>query len=158
MQNLLIYLNDHLAGSVAAIELLDHLTKGSHDSSLKHLLTHVRKEIEEDQSVLRDFLKQLGAEESTMRKAAAWILEKITRLKFKSETDDEGLGVFEALEGLSLGILGKRALWRSLAAASLPQAHHLDYERLEKRAIEQFEQIQAKCLELAPTALKGGPD
>jgi hypothetical protein len=156
MQNLMTYLNDHLAGSIAAIEMLGHLAQGSQDSGMKAFFTGLRGEIEEDQNVLRDFVKTLGGEENTMKKAGAWLMEKLTRLKLKPEADDNGFGVFEALEGLALGIQGKLALWRSLSAASVPGGHHLDYARLEKRAVEQFEQVRVKCLELAPAALRGG--
>ena len=153
MENLLTYLNDHLAGSVAAVELLSHLVQGSHNGGMKAFFLRLRKEIEEDQNVLRDFVKSIGGEESTMKKVGAWLMEKVTRLKLRQETDDNGFGVFEALEGLALGIQGKRALWRSLSVAGILGGPHLDYPRLGKRAAEQFEQVHAKCLELAPTAL-----
>jgi hypothetical protein len=154
MKTLITYLNDHLAGSVAAVELLNHLIAGSQDTNLKQFLMNLLKEIESDQRMLREFLKQLGGEESTIRKAGAWILEKIAQLKFPSEDKgDNGFGVFEALEGLALGIAGKRSLWRTLAVVNIPNVAPLDYERLEKRATEQFEKVQAQCLKLAPTAL-----
>lgn len=94
-----------------------------------------------------------------MRKAGAWILEKIARLKFPSvDKDENGFGVFEALEGLALGIHGKHALWRSLSASGVSIRFPFDYAHLEKRAVEQFEQVQAKCLELAPSVLRAGTE
>jgi hypothetical protein len=157
MKTLITYLNDHLTGSVAAVELLNHLIAGSQDISLKQFLMNLLKEIEEDQRVLRELLKQLGGEESTIRKAGAWILEKIAQLKFPSaEKDDNGFGVFEALEGLALGIAGKCSLWRTLATVNIPDVPPLDYERLRNRATEQLEKVQAQCLKLAPTALSIG--
>ena len=55
------------------------------------------------------------------------------------------------MEALVLGITGKRSLWRALQCASktLPALARLDYPGLEKRAIEQCEQIEARRLELA---------
>src|ERR1043166_1140662 len=109
MKTLITYLNDHLAGSVAAVELLNHLIAGTQDTRLRQFLMDLLNEIEEDQRVLQELLKQLGGEESTIRKAGAWILEKLSRLKFPSdEKEDHGFGVFEALEGLAWGTAGKR--------------------------------------------------
>ena len=155
MQNLHIYLNDHLAGSVGALELLDHLIETSTDPAFRAFLTNLREAINADQAVLQDLLRRIGGDESTMRKAGAWILEKMSRLKLQKEADDGGLGLFQALEALALGITGKRALWRTLARASetITELAALDYVRLEKRATNQFEKVEAKCLELAPTVL-----
>ena len=158
MEPLIIYLNDHLAGSVAAVELLTHLAEGSHNDEMKAFFLRLRKEIAEDQNVLRDFVRSIGGEESTMKKVGAWLMEKVSRLKLQPEAGDNGFGVFEALEGLALGIQGKRALWCSLSAAGVSGGRHLDYTRLEKRAVEQFEEVHAKCLELASTALSGRRD
>jgi hypothetical protein len=156
MQNLDIYLNDHLAGSVAALELLDHLIQTSDDSTLREFLKTLHDEIAADQTELANLLRQLGHEESTMRKAGAWLLEKMSRAKLQVGADDHDLSLFQALEGLSLGITGKRSLWRSLAvsAAANPALRALDYTRLEQRAIEQYEQVEARCLELAPSVFK----
>lgn len=156
MQKLMTYLNDHLAGSVAAIELLSHLAESNH--RMRAFFESLRKQIQEDQNVLRDLMKHIGGKESTMKKAGAWIMEKVTRLKFQPDADDNGFVVFEALEGLALGIQGKLALWRSLSVVGLPDGHSVDYARLEKRAVQQFEQVQAKCLELAPAALQARPN
>lgn len=55
----------------------------------------------------------------------------------------------------SLGITGKRALWRDLAAAATSgdKSSALDFPLLEQRATAQFERVEAKCLELAPAVL-----
>jgi hypothetical protein len=153
------YLNDHLAGSVAALEILDHLIDhldhprgGEWDSSLAQL----RREIEEDQEVLRSLLKQLGGRESPIRKAAAWLSEKMGEVKLR--LDDPGNGEFqtlEALEALCLGIQGKLALWRALGSASsrVAELRKLEYVDLQRRGTQQFEQADALRLEAARAAL-----
>ena len=47
------------------------------------------------------------------------------------------MGLLHALEGLVLGITGKRGLWTALAAAAdtVPQLRELDYVWLGKRCI-----------------------
>ena len=114
------YLNDHLAGSVAALELLGLLLSTAGEPEP---YSRLRREVEEDQQVLRELLERLGGKESRLRKAAAWLTEKLGRAKF--QFDDEGRGelrTLEALEALGLGIQGKLALWRALeeVAASIP--------------------------------------
>ncbi len=61
------------------------------------------------------------------------------------------MGLLHALEGLALGITGKRGLWTALATTAdiLPRLRELDYARLEKRAVEQYARVEAKRLEVA---------
>src|SRR5213076_2102410 len=81
--NLTSYINDHLAGSVAALELLDDLIKASEDEPLKIFLADLKREIEADQKVLEQLIARADESESVVRKAAAWVTEKVARSKFK---------------------------------------------------------------------------
>ena len=154
MKNLLIYLNDHLAASVGALELLDNLISSSEGAELTAFLTKLRDEIAEDQTVLKDLLQRLGGSESAVRKAGAWVTEKLTRAKLSG--DEEELGLMQALEGLSLGILGKRALWRTLSAASeaIPELRGVDYPGLEDRAEKHFALVEGRILQNAGEVLR----
>ena len=151
-QDLTIYLNDHLAGSVGALELVDHLIETYRGKPLEQFFKDLRDEIDADQSTLEKLIETLGAKESAMRKAGAWVAEKLSRAKIRLRDSQEGqMGLLHALEGLVLGITGKRGLWDALAAAAetMPQLRELDYARLENRAIEQRDRIEAKRLEVA---------
>jgi hypothetical protein len=153
---LITYLNDHLAGSVAAIELLDHLLRHQRGTAGERVLAAVRTEVEEDQQTLQSLLREVGGKESRVRQAAAWLTEKLGQAKLR--LDDPGSGEFqllEALEALALGIQGKSALWRALAAGSvhLPQVRHLDFAALEQRALKQFQQVDSLRLQAASAAL-----
>jgi hypothetical protein len=142
-ENLGTYLNDHVAGSVLALELLDHLIDLPEAPDRK-LLTQLRIEIQEDQDVLRQLIRSVGAKESTARKAAAWLTEKLGRAKLRIDESGSGeLRMLEGLETLALGIQGKLALWRSLATLRdvVPPLKTLDLARLQSRALEQFEQV-----------------
>ncbi len=142
-ENLGTYLNDHVAGSVLALELLDHLIDLPQAPDRK-LLTQLRIEIQEDQDVLRQLLRSVGAKESTARKAAAWLTEKLGRAKLRIDESGSGeLRMLEGLETLALGIQGKLALWRSLATLedAVPPLKTLDLARLQSRALEQFERV-----------------
>jgi hypothetical protein len=151
-QDLTIYLNDHLAGSVGALELVDHLIETYRGKPLEQFFKDLRDEIDADQSTLEKLIETLGAKESAMRKAGAWVAEKLSRAKIRLSDSQEGqMGLLHALEGLVLGITGKRGLWTALAAAAdaVPQLRELDYERLIKRAADQCERVEAKRLEVA---------
>jgi hypothetical protein len=149
------YLNDHLAGSVVALELLDHLI-GRQEGVDRALLAGLHTEIQEDQELLRRLLHELGAKESAVRKAAAWLTEKLGQAKLR--IDDPGSGdlhALEALEALALGIQGKLALWRALHAIqdNIPQLSTLDYSELQARALDQFSRVDRLRLQVASRAL-----
>ena len=132
------YLNDHLAGSVAAIELIDNLISSHPQDRFGKFFRDLRNEIHADQEKLRELIQKVGAEESAIRKAGAWLAEKFGRAKFGDT--DESVELLEAIEGLALGITGKRLLWRSLAtiSANVPELQGTDFNVLEGRAQDQF--------------------
>jgi hypothetical protein len=63
-EDLPIYLNDHLAGSVGALELLDHLIKTYKENPLEQFFKDLRSEIDADQDTLQDLIEKLGMKES----------------------------------------------------------------------------------------------
>src|SRR6476659_8829253 len=154
MEQLTEYLNDHLAGSVGALELLDRLVEAFQGKPQERFFRDLRADIHDDQEQLKELIAKLGVEESAVRKAGAWIAEKFSRTKIElGEGPEQEMGLFIALEALVLGTTGKRSLWRALGAASrtVPELARLDYAGLEKRAIEQCERVEAKRLEIART-------
>jgi hypothetical protein len=159
MEDLHSYLNDHLAGSVGALELLDRLAGVYTGRPLEKFFRDLRQDVEEDQAQLKELIQKLGADESTVRKAGAWLAEKLSRPKIDLEEGSrEEVGLLLALEALVLGITGKRSLWRALQAASrsVPELARLDYSGLEKRSIEQCERVEARRLEIARTVFQKG--
>jgi hypothetical protein len=148
------YLNDHLAGSVAAIELLDDLIEHHSEDRFGKFFGDLRDDIRADQDILRDLIRKLGAEESAIRKAGAWVAEKFSRAKIGDADDSAEL--LQALEGLALGITGKQLLWRSLAAiaSNFPALQGIDFSELEKRAQEQFERVETLRVEMAREAFR----
>ena len=75
------YLNDHLAGSVSAIELLERAVDEHRNSALGPQLADLLAAIREDQEVLRGLMTRLGYSEHSLKQAGAWLAEKIGRLK-----------------------------------------------------------------------------
>lgn len=140
---------------MAALELVERLRRLSQGTNREQLFLSLGQEIEEDQQIVKLLLRSVGGKESKVRKAAAWLTEKIGEAKL--ELDDSGNGqlrLLEGLETLGLGIQGKLGLWRALSAASSQDAEirKLDLTRLERRARDQFERVEAERLLVARAA------
>ena len=58
--------------------------------------------------------------------------------------DPRGLGLVLTLEGRIMGVTGKRFLWRTLAAAKLPEMNRYDFEQLQHRAEQQIDRIEVE--------------
>ena len=152
------YLNDHLAGSVVALELLEHLESEHAGTPLESFFKELRAEITADREKLESLMGQLDISESRTRKASAWLTEKVTALKLRLDDPEDGdLRLFESLEALSLGIEGKCGLWLALAAVAerSPQLRMLDYHELISRAEAQRSRVEEKRIETARRALIG---
>jgi hypothetical protein len=150
------YLNDHLAGSVGALELIDHWIELSDGKPLAKFLSELRKDIEADQNALRDLMQTLGTKESTIRSAGAWVAEKFGRMRLAAAGDENGdLGLVLVLETIVMGITGKKLLWRALAAAGLSEAGDIDFAELEHRAEDQIMRVERERLRAAREALSG---
>jgi hypothetical protein len=153
-EGLHLYLNDHLAGSVAAIEMVDHLIEHHPEDRFGEFFRDLRDEIRADQEKLQDLIRKLGAEDSALRKAGAWLAEKFSRVKIGD--GDDSAELLEAVEALALGITGKQLLWRSLAAiaSDYPALQGIDFNELEKRACDQFDRVEDLRMELTREAFR----
>lgn len=70
MKQLSVYLNDHLAGSVAAIELLDDLIKIYEGQPLAKFFADLRNDVSADQEALRKLLKKFKTGKARFGKRA----------------------------------------------------------------------------------------
>ena len=152
------YLNDHLAGSVAAVELLDRLIDLASAGDIRDPLVELRRDIAADRQTLEEILHKVGGHTSPVRSAAGWLAEKASQLKLLFDDPERGkLGRLEALEILQLGIHGKRGLWSALRAVQprIVTLDGVDLGRLEKRAETQHAQVEALRVESARRVLGG---
>jgi hypothetical protein len=116
-------------------------------------------EVEADRVVLQGLAERVGAGPSALKEATAWLGEKVARWKLWRRAAG-GLGTFEALEALALGILGKLALWRALAvvAAAENRLRGVDFDHLAARARAQHARVEERRVEAARTALRAAPE
>lgn len=158
-EHIATYLNDHLAGSVVALELLESLEAAHAGTDVERVASELRIDVAADRGELEALMGRLQVGESRTRKASAWLGEKMTELKLRLDDPAGGaLRLLEALEAVSLGIEGKLGLWRALAAAAggAPSLQGFDYERLAQRAMEQRSRVEAARLDAAKRALIPG--
>jgi hypothetical protein len=152
------YVNDHLAGSVAAGELLDHLISANAGTPRGRFFIELRQEIEQDQAALHIYWNSSISKKSRCAKQRHGFSKKFARAKLSMEdpTGDK-LARLEKLEALTLGIEGKRALWRSLnvIADPAPALQAMDLTSLEQRAAEQRQRVEAFRLDAAREAFDG---
>lgn len=150
------YLQDHYAGAVGALELIEHLGKTHQDDKLGEFFRRLHTEIKADHKQLHNLMTVLQFEESSVRNAGAWMGEKLGRMKLGFAVGEEGkLRLLQSLETIYIGITGKRLLWRALHAArdSSTVLRQTDFALLEQRAIEQAERVESKRLSIARTTL-----
>ncbi len=148
------YLHDHLAGSSFAVELLEKLASEFTGTATGGVARELVEQIQIDRKTLEQLIGRVGKANPDLYDALGWVAERISRIKLKHD-DPVGIGAFEAFETISLGILGKRALWEALRARQRADARvaGLDYDALIRRAEQQFQTANQYRLELAESAL-----
>lgn len=148
-----IYLHDHLAGSRFAIDLLESLRNRYSGEPLGQLASSLLVEIKQERDLLQRIVDKVGKGSPDLKEAAAWLAEKVSRFKL-SHADAKDFAAFEALEALSLGIVGRRALWRALIviAESDGRLAGLNFEQLISTAESQYNRVEESRLALARTA------
>ncbi|HYY14278.1 MAG TPA: hypothetical protein VE758_07605, partial [Chthoniobacterales bacterium] len=130
MNDLAIYLNDHLAGSIGALEMLDDIIDKHEGDEIERFVAQLRTEIKADQQQLKRLMENLEVHESSLRKAGGWVAEKFSRGKLRAgDSRKPNLALLQSFESLTLGIAGKRLLWRVLAsgAAAAPRLSGFDF-------------------------------
>lgn len=157
---LTIYLNDHLAGATAGVELARRAHRQNRSGPFAERLETIKTEIEEDRESLRSVMKRLGAAENPVKTTFAWLAERTGRLKLNGQlVGYSPLSRVEELEALRLGVQGKHALWRALkeTRAADPRLKEVDLAELEDRAERQGKGLEAMRLEAAAQAFGTAP-
>lgn len=139
MPQLEIYLNDHLAGATGGVELARRLRASNRDDAVfGETLSRVCAEIEADRAVLEQVIEGLGYSRSKVKPAAAWVAEKLGRLKLNGQLRGYSpLSRLIELEGLLIGITGKIGLWQTLTELGADKDLDADLEQLTARAAAQ---------------------
>ncbi len=139
--DLAAYLNDHLSGSLAAIDLAAKAADKNRGDRLGVFLAELGKAIDEDRVTLEGIMDDLGVEKGGVKATAGRVVEKVSRLRLHERvTGDPDLSRVLELETLIMGVTGKLRLWHSLQAslASDPRLAGVDLDTLLRRAHDQL--------------------
>jgi hypothetical protein len=151
------YLNDHLAAAVGMSELLKRAIGSNRGTELGAFLERLQVEVAEDHAELERLMAALGVRRDPIKRLAGWSGEKVGRLKLNGRwLSYSPLSRLVELEALTLGIAGKRGLWRALGETVGTAAPDFDFAALAERAERQLDEAEPHRLEAARLALAGG--
>ena len=148
---LTIYLNDHLGGATAGVELVRRAASENEGNEFGPVLRELSAEIERDREDLIGIITGLDFPVDRAKVALGWTAEKVGRLKPNGRLRGYSpLSRLLELEGLLAGIHAKRALWRTLLRTGKadPQRLELLLARAEQQA-EIVERMHGQAAELA---------
>ena len=154
------YLNDHMAASAAAVELVERLLANNEGTPLAAHLEGLGQEIEADRATLADVIERFGVTPSKPKQVAGRVLETLSRFRLNERvTGSAEVSRLMELETLSLGIEGKAELWRSLqqVEAVRPELAGVDLAALVLRATAQRSALEPFRLQAAAEALAPPP-
>jgi hypothetical protein len=149
------YLNDHLAGATAGVELVKRARGENEGTPLGRFLEGLAREIEEDRETLLAVMARLDVGRDRVKVAAGWLGEKVGRLKPNNRLFGYSpLSRLIELEGLAFGVEGKRSLWEVLRHLEEPRLAEFDFDALLERARAQRDALQERRLAAALDAFK----
>ena len=154
-----VYLNDHLAGATAGLQLARRAAgsaePGSESATIRKELV---SEIAADRFALIKIMTTMGIKIRGYKMFAAWAGEKAGRLKFNGHLLSRSpLSDLEETEMLRLGVEGKAAGWRTLRAVGEHDSR-LDAGQLDEllaRAARQSDELESLRVRIAAQVLVG---
>ena len=155
-----IYLNDHLAAAAAGVALARRTLRNNREGELGRFLAALVGEIEADRvpASSRSWTPSVRPVIPS-RQGAAKLAERLGRLKLNGRVRGySDLSRLLELEGLTVGVDAKRALWRSLRQTG--RTFPVDLDELVARAERQRDGLEEHRLAAARRAFGAtrGPD
>jgi hypothetical protein len=151
-----IYLEDHYAGATAGLELARRTAGANSGTPYGDVLERIAREIEEDRDELHAIMTELGVGPDRLKVTAAWAGEKAGRLKLNGHlTGYSPQSRVTEMEGLVVGVTGKRCLWRALrhVAPQEPRLRPEELDRLIERADRQLDALEEQRLKAVSEAV-----
>jgi hypothetical protein len=142
--DLSIYLNDHLAGATAGVNLARRAVDGA-----------LAEEIDEDRTTLLDVMDRLGVGQDPVKVALGWAAVQAARLRFAADLLGHApVTRLEEVEALALGVEGKLALWQALRHThdADPRLDGIDFGELISRARSQRRRLEGLRMKAADDA------
>ena len=116
-------------------------------------LAEICAELEAEREILATLMEDLDIRRDPLKPAAAWAAEKVGRLKLNGQlTGYSPLSRLVELEGLLIGMTGKRQMWEALSRTFGGRRGTIDFEELAEQADRQRDVVRdlhAKATTLA---------
>lgn len=109
-----LYLSDHLTGATAGVERLQRMADAYADSDLGSDLRRLAAEIGDERAFLADLISTLQLRQRPHRQAAAWVAEKVGRLKTNDRVTGSPMTPLLEIELMRSAVIGKLGLWQAL--------------------------------------------
>jgi hypothetical protein len=141
-QALAAYLREHLSGADAAIHLVAHLESAYDGRRDGAIFSSLHQQFLEDRAVVTTLLQELGMSPLSIKRLAGRVTGNVATWVTNGTRGD--LSLFRAIEALSIGVQGKRCLWRALQAMDPPlrAPSRRSFADLESRALDQWESLE----------------
>jgi hypothetical protein len=151
------YLQDHHAGATAGVQLARRTAGSNSDTEFGAELEAIADEIAADREALERIMEELDLKPSAIKDAAGWTAEKLGRLKPNdSLLTYSPLSRVVEIEGLLIGVTGKRALWDSLRTSVGETIGEVGLAELAARADGQRDRLEALRRRAAAEAFGAG--
>lgn len=155
-----IYLNDHLAGATAGVELARRAASAHRRSPAGPTLERLAAEIADDRAALVAIMQDLRVPIRHYKVYAGWVTEKLGRFKLNGQVVGRSpLSDLVELEALRLGVAGKAAGWRALRdlAAEDPRLDQGQLDGLLGRARAQEDLLEDLRRDAVRRVFAAGP-
>jgi hypothetical protein len=154
--SLATYLREHLSGSDTAVTVLESARRVHAGTKEGSLFAALYDQIQHERDLLRALLAELAESSLSPKRVATKVTGSVLNTIAGGQAGE--LSLFRTLEGLAIGVQGKRCMWRALQfvdggfVAASPQR----FAELEALAVRQWEAIEERRLSLVPDLFFGG--
>lgn len=138
-----LYLSDHLTGATAGAERIGRMCETYVDTPVYAELSELAEELRLERAFLSHLIDDLDVRSRRYRQAAAWVGERVGRLKLNGRVFSRSpLSLVLEVELLRSAVVGKLGLWQTLAEHAIELGLDADvFVALGQRALEQAEML-----------------
>lgn len=144
MSAIAAYLQTHLAGSRAGVDLFGRSAKAQFDPAIGQALREIQREVIAEREQLQQIMDLFDVSENLVRSAAARLTERVSRLKPNgSLLHRTPLTDLVELEALRIAVSGKQAGWEALLAIEdlVPELDRTQLEQLAEQGRSQLDRL-----------------
>ncbi|WP_053387746.1 NAD-dependent epimerase/dehydratase family protein [Leucobacter japonicus] len=138
-----LYLSDHLTGATAGAERIGRMCDTYVDTPVYTEISELAEELRLERAFLSHLIDDLNVRSRPYRQAAAWVGERVGRLKLNGRVFSRSpLSLVLEIELLRSAVVGKLGLWQTLAEHAIELGLDADvFIALGQRALEQAEML-----------------